>query len=1489
MYLFIFILILPVILYFAFQIRPVQDFMNQKATILLSEKLNTNVTIGHISYNAPFDIVMQDFFVEDYQKDTLFFIKLLKIRPLHYNFSNKNLTIDKIFVKGFRTEYRIDSTGYSNYDFFISNLPQTDNSDDTSSSSTNIIINKIEFKKSSLFYSTEVKDTLPYQFDVDTFDIANFNLKIKKLKLEGEDVSLKIDKFNLFEKNGFKVRNFSSDFSLTENKLSLIDFRLRLNKSRIILNELNLNYNSIEELSEKPENTNLSVDIREQTKIEFSDLGYFSELFKNYNESIQFGMNISGNIGNLVSERFLVKFKNSTYILGNFEFLGLPNAENMYFDIKFEELKTNLTEILSVKNPLDNNSAFFVLPNSVNIPNDIEFKGGITGKPDDFIFTGIANTSVGYFDADLQIILDSLYTRIIGGFSLENLDVGHIAKNEMVGKISLTDSLDITMYDTITYEGYNNIKISNIEFNKYNYQNIVSDIEFIRDSITAFIDINDPNFVFTFDGATKLAGIDTRTKFSLDIDTANLYPLNITKDDKYAQITVAFEGDFTGNNIDDLEGTFNLTEPLVLIKNLEKMTLNKFSLDANNNKKVGDNTLKKINLNSELFSGYVEGTFNFEDLGLFSKNLANYYFPSLNNDSIVNLFYSEKDVGNNLRFKFVIKNIDPITQIFAPTINISKRTKLEGSLSSLNKQFEISIYADSILLSGNKIKDLTLVTKGDENKISTTINCDSIGIAEFRFENFKIIFEGENDSAEVKLTWHNNSKLRNFGEIKTNLVFQNDSMGNINLKLNIPTDSFYVNNKKWVLYSKGIFIDTNEINIEKINLTGELVKNSSMKQHIGLYGKISDRKEDTLNIAMDKFDISQLNPILPDIKIEGYMKSDFSATSLTDTPKVVMTSHIDGFAINDVALGEVKQTVKWLDKDKKLHTQLAVQKVDTTKNKINGKDTVKIYRSFFVDGDYFIESQSFDFNIEIDNLKFKPFAPYLDEYVKFSRNSNLNGKLNINGDKVFYKIGGELNIFGAFTLPSTGINYTINGGLKILLKENKIVITPTQIAGPKLAGDALLYGNIKHQNFQDPYIDMHLRADTIAFMDLKWTNQSKYYGAIVASGNIDIKGYPENLTLVADIETEKKTDFTVLLDRPDEVSNKTSIVTFVTPEDTVFTETVDKQTSDFDIDLTLKLNPEAKFKIIFNELTGEALEIQGAGNINVKKTAIGDLIIVGKVSITKGLYNFVLENIVKREFEIVKGSSIDFNGDPLDGVLDVSTKYSIKNVNLYNLLMDEKYSEEKTQADCFINLKGTIMNPEIRFSVDLPKADQRIAGQVNNLDDANMNKQLLSLLIFGRFQPLPGLTFDPNANVAANAFNAGELISNQLNSLLSNLNSDIELDVNYVTGNEQTTDQFDVGFSTGLVNDRIRVTTDVGVGGNTTGSGEQNNFIGDFEVDAKLNKKGNIRLKAFNKTNRNEFYDRGPYTQGIGILYKTEFDHIFKQDTTQKHQKDTLK
>lgn len=85
--------------------------------------------------------------------------------------------------------------------------------------------------------------------------------------------------------------------------------------------------------------------------------------------------------------------------------------------------------------------------------------------------------------------------------------------------------------------------------------------------------------------------------------------------------------------------------------------------------------------------------------------------------------------------------------------------------------------------------------------------------------------------------------------------------------------------------------------------------------------------------------------------------------------------------------------------------------------------------------------------------------------------------------------------------------------------------------------------------------------------------------------------------------------------------------------------------------------------------------------------------------------------------------------------------------------------------------------------------------------------------------------------------------------------------------------EVDLALSSHLLNNRLLFNGNFGYRDNTYNS---NSFIGDFDIEYLLNKSGNIRLKAYNRYNDQNYYVRTALTtQGVGIVFKRDFDNIF--------------
>ena len=116
----------------------------------------------------------------------------------------------------------------------------------------------------------------------------------------------------------------------------------------------------------------------------------------------------------------------------------------------------------------------------------------------------------------------------------------------------------------------------------------------------------------------------------------------------------------------------------------------------------------------------------------------------------------------------------------------------------------------------------------------------------------------------------------------------------------------------------------------------------------------------------------------------------------------------------------------------------------------------------------------------------------------------------------------------------------------------------------------------------------------------------------------------------------------------------------------------------------------------------------------------------------------------------------------------------------------------------------------------------------------------ISLLLLSQFQPLPGLQNAENSLFSD--INPGELVSNQINHWLSDISDKVDVGVNYSLGDNATNSELEVALSTQLFDDRVTISTNVGVGGDskTTTSTRANNVVGEVEVDVNLNKTHSI-------------------------------------------------
>ena len=195
--------------------------------------------------------------------------------------------------------------------------------------------------------------------------------------------------------------------------------------------------------------------------------------------------------------------------------------------------------------------------------------------------------------------------------------------------------------------------------------------------------------------------------------------------------------------------------------------------------------------------------------------------------------------------------------------------------------------------------------------------------------------------------------------------------------------------------------------------------------------------------------------------------------------------------------------------------------------------------------------------------------------------------------------------------------------------------------------------------------------------------------------------------------------------------------------------------------------------------------------------------------------------------------------------------------------------------------------PDIRFDLAFPTLNSDVYRKVRSIvsTEEMMNRQIIYLLALNRFYT-PEYMSTTKGNELFSV--ASSTIASQLSGMLGKLSENWSIAPNLRSDRGDFSDvEFDVALSSSLLNNRLLFNGNFGYRDKSLNT---NQFIGDFDIEYLLNRSGSIRLKAYNRYNDQNYYLRtAQTTQGVGIVYKRDFDNMFGFLRHRQKQKQKIK
>ncbi|MGB3778905.1 MAG: translocation/assembly module TamB domain-containing protein, partial [Tunicatimonas sp.] len=648
----------------------------------------------------------------------------------------------------------------------------------------------------------------------------------------------------------------------------------------------------------------------------------------------------------------------------------------------------------------------------------------------------------------------------------------------------------------------------------------------------------------------------------------------------------------------------------------------------------------------------------------------------------------------------------------------------------------------------------------------------------------------------------------------------------------------------------------------------------------------------------------RLNPLfsaldMEDYQVEGTLYGEAEVLDMFTPGPVDANFRISQLAVQDTVLGNVAMQF-----EKGIPVSESEDIIDVLLT-LQGKSN-----DLKVEGEYNLaagpDEEALDFQVDLTRLTLDDWQPLAQDFLK-ELSGTLRADMTIKGSTTKPKINGN------FTFADEVFITPVATGARIYAENQQIEFTGDGMVFDQFTlldsarTPAVLDGTVTFADLANLRVDLTFDTEHFIFVSSEEYDNEAFYGRAVASSNLSISGPVDEVTVSGNLAVEEGTVMTLALVSGPEEAAQAGFLNFVdvsefAKADTVLqdslslvsasTKTDSVELSGFILSTEVQVDPEARFTVVIDPVNGDRLEVAGEGDLKVDQNLQGDLTMQGTFTINSGGYLLNFAKVIKKEFTVRDGSFITWSGDPANAAMDITAVYTVEEASLADLVkVDNSKVKAEVPANVLLTVGGYLENPELSFGLEIPDVEsldfstaEQIKAKISQMDDTDLYKNVFGLIVLGRFIPQEGggqtsSTGGGTADAVNDQINnsVSQLLTSQLSRLSEDYLGGVEIDVgleeNQAGGSGVAGRDIDVALSKELFDDRLTVT----VGGTTAGGqgSAGSGFAGEFQVLYRITEDGNLNLKAFQNSERNQLTGDIQQNAGVSLLYQSSFDKFF--------------
>lgn len=1442
-----------------------QNFIVKYLTETLSKRTGAEIRIGTASYTIFNKIVLNDILFEDHNGDTILAVRKLDLRLREFNPSGKVFRFGRADL--YEPDFRIitDTSGVMNLTRYIDAIRSSKAGDTTKN--LEISFSNIEIFNGS-FTLINRDDTIGSRHGYVNFKdlrVSSLSSKIGDLKIVSDSVSMNIRNMAFIESGGFNCRRLNMSTTIVGDGLAFRNVDIQTDSSSIVAEKIILHPQGEAGWSDFVNKVRFDI-LLEDSWLHSGDLAQFVWPLEGVTEAVRLSGRVSGTVAEMKGRDIKIGYGRSTRMGFDFDISGLPSFSDSYLHIVFHEMKTRAEDIEQVGLPGAKVIKLPVIAHDLGI---ISYEGSFTGFTTDFVSFGTLTTDIGSFNTDLSLRPGGKEMfNFKGLLKAKDVDLAFITRNsEMFGGLWLHGNVEGSMKSFKHLSANINGIIDSVEINNYLYRNVSIEGTYIDRIWDGSVTVRDKNINMDLLGRFDLEKSMPEFDFTMNLAHADLFRLNIIESDTVFRATALLTASFKGTGIENMDGDLRLINSRIQNSN-GQINIYDFLISS-----VRDKGVPLLTLKSDFADAEVRGEFSFDDIKNTASQILAELFPSKFPGPLKK---QPEDVpASDFTFDARIKKIDKLNEFFATGLSIADGSRLSGHFASEPAETVAQFRSGAVEFFGTRMGNMQLNGSVSHNKMALTVTADTVLLPDkSEMENFIFEASGYRDTIDLGIKWDNKDADRTLGDIRAKGFFSINDMNKPVLIIGVLPANFNINHVQWAISPARIVIDSTSAYFDNILI-------NSKTNYIRLDGRLSPDRDDKLTLSFEGLNLSYLNNIIQkprpgkeeismDMTFGGTMKGDIIVSDIYNETLFESSIDVSNFMVNNNAYGLVNVRSEWDPKQK-----VAV---------INVSNNYEGSKFFNISGTYSPSSKVADLTVSTFRMPLDIINPFVETFASGLRGVG-SGTVELHGKFKELLLSGSIMAEDAsMKVDFLQTRYSFSDSVRF--NPRGIEFRNIKIYDEK-KNQGTVNGTLYHNSFNDFRINLDFTVNKMLILNTRSKDNEFFYGTAYATGYAGIRGDPEKLTFNVSAKTEDNTEFFIPLSSSAFVTEY-PYITFVNTkkEEEAAREKENAflkkdESSKIELNFDLEVTPAAEVQLIMDATTGDVIRGTGSGKLNISLNTRGDLKMSGDYVIENGDYLFTLGNILNKRFSVEEGGTISWNGAVEDANINIRAIYRLK-ASLYDIYPDDAF-KERIPVECLLSLSEKLMNPVIKFDINLPTADEETKEYLKlaiNTEE-ELSRQFLYLLVMNSFYPdpemyvssgSPGTPLSDPKGAAAIGVTTSEMLSNQLSKWLSQISNDFDIGFNYRPGNEVTPQEVEVALSTQLLNDKVVLNGNVDMGGNLS-STKASKISGDFNIDFKLTEK--LRFKVFNRSNNNLLYDVGALnTQGIGIFFRRDFDRL---------------